>query len=41
MQVEHEDFVNALNELVPSVSMDDLNHYRQVREKFESKKESI
>ncbi|ORY89212.1 P-loop containing nucleoside triphosphate hydrolase protein [Syncephalastrum racemosum] len=39
VQVEEIDFVNALNELVPSVSATELAHYSKVREKFEQKKD--
>ncbi|KAI9491641.1 P-loop containing nucleoside triphosphate hydrolase protein [Zychaea mexicana] len=37
VQVEEVDFVNALNELVPSVSATELSHYSKVRERFEQK----
>ncbi|KAI7851770.1 P-loop containing nucleoside triphosphate hydrolase protein [Circinella umbellata] len=37
VQVEEIDFVNALNELVPSVSATELEHYSKVRERFEQK----
>lgn len=39
VQVEEIDFVNALNELVPSVSATELAHYSKVREKFEQKQD--
>ncbi|KAI9323498.1 P-loop containing nucleoside triphosphate hydrolase protein [Dichotomocladium elegans] len=35
VQVEEIDFINALNELVPSVSATELAHYQSVRAKFE------
>ncbi|KAI8141111.1 P-loop containing nucleoside triphosphate hydrolase protein [Fennellomyces sp. T-0311] len=37
VQVEEVDFINALNELVPSVSATELEHYQSVRERFEQK----
>lgn len=39
VQVEEVDFINALNELVPSVSATELEHYQRVREKFEQNRE--
>ena len=35
VMVMEEDFMNAEKELVPSVSMKELEHYRRVREQFE------
>jgi peroxin-6 len=34
--VTERDFVSALSELVPSVSLDDIRHYETVRQKFAS-----
>lgn len=34
--VTEKDFVSALSELVPSVSLDDIRHYETVRRKFAS-----
>ncbi|KAL1926662.1 hypothetical protein VTP01DRAFT_5557 [Rhizomucor pusillus] len=39
VQVEEIDFVKALEELVPSVSATELEHYQRVREKFEQSKD--
>ncbi|KAG1151472.1 hypothetical protein G6F37_001953 [Rhizopus arrhizus] len=38
VQVEEIDFIKALDELVPSVSATELEHYSKVREKFEKEK---
>lgn len=38
--VKMEDFVKAQNELVPSVSADELNHYLKIRENFEGGKKA-
>ena len=35
MGVVEEDFISAKSELVPSVSMDELQHYERVRATFE------
>ncbi|EMC93380.1 hypothetical protein BAUCODRAFT_238876 [Baudoinia panamericana UAMH 10762] len=35
VQVTEQDFVNAKRELVPSVSLDELQHYERVRDTFE------
>jgi peroxin-6 len=35
VQVQEVDFIKALEELVPSVSATELEHYSKVREKFE------
>lgn len=37
--VKMEDFIKAQNELIPSVSADELQHYLRVRENFEGGKE--
>jgi len=34
VQVTKEDFQNALNELIPSVSEKDLEHYREIQQRF-------
>ena len=34
--VTEKDFVSALEELVPSVSLEDIRHYETVRQKFAS-----
>jgi len=39
VQVTEEDFLEAMKELVPSVSAKELDHYKKVREQFESVKE--
>lgn len=38
VQVEEIDFIKALDELIPSVSATELEHYSKVREKFEKEK---
>ena len=37
--VKMEDFIKAQNELIPSVSAEELQHYLRVRENFEGGKE--
>jgi peroxin-6 len=37
--VEEDDFINAERELVPSVSVKELEHYKRVREQFEKVEE--
>lgn len=37
VQVTEQDFVKALEELIPSVSASELEHYKTVRERFEKK----
>jgi peroxin-6 len=37
VQVTEQDFVKALEELIPSVSAAELEHYKSVRERFEKK----
>jgi peroxin-6 len=39
VQAEEVDFVKALEELIPSVSATELEHYSKVREKFEKVEE--
>jgi peroxin-6 len=34
--VTEQDFIGALEELIPSVSLDDIRHYESVRRKFAS-----
>jgi peroxin-6 len=34
--VTEQDFMSALEELVPSVSLEDIQHYESVRQKFSS-----
>lgn len=39
VQVQEIDFINAMNELVPSVSATELAHYQRIREKFEQRRD--